>query len=261
MNKKNEYSLKKLTKNFLLYGSKNKKIGFNILDYTKKNEKNKKEHCIYENISWFARLEQAKHYKGKDDEIFKWHITEKINLIKITDKNKHFFQNLFLSTTIKIKPVINIKSNIKKIDYEHSFLKMNNKEKALYEFEFIFGYISLKEQYEFLLLIKYLIQNNFIDVMSRKNISLLPKINQKIYFYKLYPFGKKEKLNRISLYQLNKNSVLNVCKLVNKKYEIDGIYQPNNNSYWFPNIGIYHMNIEEFILFSPHTKLINGGIV
>ena len=72
---------------------------------------------------------------------------------------------------------------------------------------------------------------------------------------------KKEKLNRISLYQLNKNSVLNVCKLVNKKYEIDGIYQPNNNSYWFPNIGIYHMNIEEFILFSPHTKLINGGIV
>ena len=62
---------------------------------------------------------------------------------------------------------------------------MNNKEKALYEFEFIFGYISLKEQYEFLLLIKYLIQNNFIDIMSRKNISLLPKINQKIYYNKI----------------------------------------------------------------------------
>jgi hypothetical protein len=259
--KKYDYDLKTLTKNFLLYGAKNKNLGFNILDYTRKNEKNKKQHCIYENISWFSGLEQAKHYKGKDDEIFKWNVDKKLNLIKITENNKFFFKKIFLSTKKNLKPVINIKPKyISKINYQHPFLKMNNKKKALYEFEFIFGYISLKEQYEFLLLIKYLIQNKFIDILSRHNTSLLPLINKKIYFYKLYPFGKKENLNRISLYEMNKNSLLNLCKLLNK-YNIDGVYQPNHNSYWYPDLVVYHMNIEEFILFSPHTELTNGGIV
>jgi hypothetical protein len=71
--------IKILQKDFTLYGAKNKKIGFKILDYTKLNEIKKKKHCVYENISWFAGLEQAKHYKGKKDEIFKWNINKKIN--------------------------------------------------------------------------------------------------------------------------------------------------------------------------------------
>jgi len=261
-NKKHHYDLKTLNTDYSLYGAKNKKLGYEILDYTKKNEINKKEHCVYENISWFAKLEQAKHYKGKDDEIFKWNINKKLNLIKITEKNRNFFKNLFLSTEKLIKPVINIKEKyISKINFEHPFLSMNNKEKSLYEFEFIFGYISLKEQYNFLLFIKYLIQNNFIEILSRHDTSLLPKINKKINFYKLYPFGKKENLNRISLYEINKNALFNLCKLVYKKYNIDGVYQPNTNSYWYPDLVVYHMNIEEFILFSPHTELINAGIV
>jgi hypothetical protein len=90
---------------------------------------------------------------------------------------------------------------------------------------------------------------------------LLPKIKKKINFYKLYPFGKKENLNRISLYEINKQSLLNLCIMMNKKYKIDGVYQPNTNSYWYPNLLVYHMNIEEFILFSPHKNLENFGIV
>jgi len=138
---------------------------------------------------------------------------------------------------------------------------MSNNEKALYEFEFIFGYISLKEQYEFLLFIKYLIEHQIFDILSRHNSSLLSKINKKINFYKLYPFGKKEDLNRVSLYQINKQSLLNLCMMTNESYKIDGVYQPNTNSYWYPDLIVYHMNIEEFILFSPHKNLENDGIV
>jgi hypothetical protein len=254
--------IKTLEKGSSIYGAKNKNMGYNILEYTHSNEIKNKTHCIYENISWFAGLEQAKHYKGKDDEVFRWNVNKTLNLIKITERNGNFFRNIFLNTRKKIKPVVNIsKDSLKKIDYEHKFLNMSNNERALYEFNFIFGYLTLKEQYEFLLFIKYLIKNNIIDILSRHETSLLPQINKKINFYKLYPFGKKEKLNRVSLYEINKQSLLNLCAVLNRKHDIDGVYQPNTNSYWYPDLIVYHMNIEEYILFSPHTELKNDGIV
>ena len=255
-------TVKKMKKGSILYGAKNKNIGFQILDYTQNMEKQKKNHCVYENISWFAGLEQAKHYKGKDSEIFKWKVNMQLNLITINEKNRGFFKSLFLNTNKSIHPVIKIdKKYFTKIEYDHSFLHMNNAEKALYEFSFIFGYLSLKEQYDFLVFIKYLISNGFIEILSRHNTNLLPKINKKITFYNLYPFGKKEKLNRISLYEINKQAMLNLCAMLYDKYNIDGVYQPNTNSYWYPDLIVYHMNIEEFILFSPHTELVNDGIV
>lgn len=255
-------SLKILDKDFILYGAKNKDIGFKILDYTKANEDKKRKHCLYENISWFADIEQAKHYKGKNDLIFKWKVFKKLNLIKITTKNELFFKNLFLKTNKPINPALNIKTDyLKKINYKHPYLMMSNNEKCLFEFNFIFGYLSLKQQYEFLLLIKYLMENNFIEILSRHDTNLLPKITKKIRFYELYPLGKKQKLNRISLYEINKQALLNVCMMTYDKYNIDGLYQPNTNSYWYPDLIVYHMNIEEFILFSPHTELKNEGIV
>lgn len=255
-------SLKILDKDFILYGAKNKDMGFKILDFTKANEDKKQKHCVYENISWFAGLQQAKHYKGKNDLIFKWKVFKKLNLIKITTKNGLFFKNLFLKTNKQIKPALNIKTEyLKKIDYKHPYLMMNNNEKCLYEFNFIFGYLSLKQQYEFLLLIKYLMENNFIEILSRHDTNLLPKIMKKIRFYELYPLGKKQKLNRISLYEINKQALLNICMMTYDKYNIDGVYQPNTNSYWYPDLIVYHMNIEEFILFSPHTELKNEGVV
>jgi len=253
--------IKLLPKDFIIYGAKNKDLGGKILEYTKSNEEKKHKHCVYDNISWFAGLEQAKHYKGKNDLIFKWKVNKPLKMIKITERNEKFFQKLFLNTKQNITPTLNIKtSDISKINYKHPFLNMNNKERSLYEFNFIFGYLNLKEQYEFLLLIKYLINNNFIEILSRHNTNLIPKINKKINFYNLYPFGKKNKLNRISLYEINKQALLNLCKIMYNKYKFDGVYQPNTNSYWYPDLIVYHMNIEEFILFSPHTELVNDGI-
>ena len=60
--------------------------------------------------------------------------------------------------------------------------------------------------------------------------------------------------------QINKQALLNLCSIIYPKYKIDGVYQPNTNSYWYPDLIVYHMNIEEFILFSQHTELINDGI-
>jgi hypothetical protein len=245
-----------------IYGAKNRSIGPKILDYTRSNEKKKKTHCVYENISWFASLEQAKHYKGKDDNIFRWIIKKKLNLVKITEKNQIFFRNLFLHSRKHIEPKIKINAEVaSKINYEHPFLRMNDKEKALYEFNFLFGYIRIKEQFEFLLLLKYLLENKIIEILSRKGISLLPKIKRKIQFYNLYPFGKKDKFNRISVYGLEKHVLVNLCSLIYNKYNIDGLYQPNTNSFWFPDLIVYHMNIEEIVLFSPHTELENNGII
>ena len=261
-NKKKLPILKILDKNFTIYGAKPKTMGANILDYTAKMEKTHKTHCVYENISWFAELEQAKHYKGKNDEIFKWKIKKTLKLITINEQNETFFRKLFLNTTKNIRPAIQIhKKHLTKITVEHVYLQMNDSEKALYEFNFIFGYLTLKEQFEFLIFIKYLITNEFIEILSRHNTNLLPKINKKIHFYNLYPFGKKDKLNRISLYEINKQAMLNLCNLSYNKYNIDGVYQPNTNSFWYPDLIVYHMNIEEFILFSPHTELENNGIV
>jgi len=260
--RRNMPDIKYLKNGEFLYGAKNKELGLKILDYTKSQELKQKNHCVYENISWFANLKQAQHYKGKNDEIFKWVVKKKLKLVSITERNRAFFKKLFLSTKKNITPFINIEDKyLPQIKVEHPFLKMNANEKALYEFEFIFGYISLKEQFEFLLLIKYLIENKFFVLLSRHNTSLLPKINKKIYFYKLYPFGNKSNLNRISLYELNKHALLNLCVIIYNKYKIDGLYQPNTNSYWYPDLVVYHMNIEEFVLFSPHTELKLDNIV
>jgi hypothetical protein len=64
-------------------------------------------------------------------------------------------------------------------------------------------------------------------------------------------------MNRITLYPIVKNCVLNLCNMLSNK-NIDGIYQPNISSFWYPKvISNYSYSIEEYILFSPHSNLGN----
>jgi hypothetical protein len=140
---------------------------------------------------------------------------------------------------------------------------MSLNEKALFEFKFCFGYINLKEQYNFLKLLKYLIKNNFIKLFTRNNKSILRKINLKMNYYILsYFFRKKNKFNRLSFYIFDKHSIMNFCRLVNNKtYNIHGVYQKNDTSFWFPNTIFYKMNIEEYILFNPHRNLVYDKLI
>jgi hypothetical protein len=102
-----------------------------------------------------------------------------------------------------------------------------------------------------------LIENKFIELLSRYNTSLIVKLYRFILNYNINKIGKREGLNRITLYPIVKNCVLNLCKMLNSK-NIDGIYQPNISSFWYPKvISNYSYSIEEYILFSPHSNLGN----
>ena len=82
------------------------------------------------------------------------------------------------------------------------------------------------------------------------------------YYQLSHLFYSKKENNRLSFYDLDKHAVLNVCKLVKANHlPISGIYQGNTDSFWFPNLIFYKMNIEETILFQPHETLIYDKMV
>jgi hypothetical protein len=251
-------SLKYLKVGYPLYASK-KHEGDKLLEYKKKAEIDSGDHCLLDNSSWFGNLDVAKSYKKDDTHIYKWEIKKPTNLLRIDKKNEVFINYIFNNTKINLIPTINLTdSQVKKIKYEHAYLTMSPNEKALYDFKFAFGYITVEEQYEFLKLIKYLIENNFIKINSREGSTILRTLNFKINYYKVSSLiSKKQKYNRFSSYFFDKYAIMNLCKIVynKKEYKISGVYQKNDTSFWFPDLIVYKMNIEEYILFNPSHNL------
>jgi hypothetical protein len=248
--------LKLLEKGFSLFASK-KFEGDKLLEFKKKAEDKSKDHCLLDNSSWFGSLNVAKSYKKSDTHIYEWKIKKPTYLLKINIENEKFINNIFKNTRVNLTPTLNIDS--KKIDYEHPYINMSQNERALFEFNFAFGYITVKEQYDFLKFLKYLITNNYIQMDTREGKSIITKLKLKINYYNISSFlSKKEKYNRLSFYDFDKYAVMNLCKIVynNKKYKISGIYQKNDTSFWFPDLIVYKMDIEEYILFNPHHNLI-----
>lgn len=250
--KKINPSIKKINSGYSIYKAY-KFDGKELLHYTKFLEKESGDSCLFENISWFSDLEVAKQYKTSDTNIYKWNIKIPTNLLNITHDNINFIDNLFLTTNKILNPFLDLNKNI---TYEHPYLNMTNNEKALYEFKFVFGYITLKEQYRFLLFIKYLIENNYVKIEKRNGDSIINKVRLKILYYNSYQFiNKKERFNRLSIYKFDKYAVMNLCKCLKYKYNISGIYQKNDTSFWFPSLLFYKMNIKEYIFFDPWKNL------
>ena len=247
--------LKILSKGYPLYASKSFEAS-TILEYNKKQEDKYRDKCLIENSSWFSNLKVAKSYKTKDTRIYKWRANKRINLLNINFKNDSFIDNLFLKTNLKLIPTIQLKDV--KNTYEHPYLKMTPNEKALYEFKFCFGFITVKEQYEFMKFVEYLIENKITDIKRRNGKSILNKLIIKIRYYELSEsFNKKEKMNRISFYDFDKHAIMNFCKVVHKNnIDIEGVFQRNEKSFWFPNLIIYKMDIQEYILFGPQDCLV-----
>jgi hypothetical protein len=256
--------LKLLQKGYSLYAAKNHE-GDKLLEYKENAEKESGDHCMLENSSWFGDLDVAKSYKTKDNHIYKWSIKKPTYLLKITNNNEIFIRHIFKNTRIKLVPTIELTNKqLTQINYEHSYLNMTDNEKALFEFEFAFGYITIKEQFEFLKLVKYLIENKFIELDSRTGNSILSKLKLKINYYKVASLvAKKTKYNRLSFYYFDKYAIMNLCKIVyhNKIYNISGVYQKNTNSFWFPDLLVYKMNIQEYILFNPSHNLVYNELI
>ena len=149
-------SIKKLKKDYILYGAKPFE-GDKLLKYTQKNEKHYKDVCLKNNINWFGSYEVAKSYASQNIKIYKFSIIKNTNLIIINKSNKKFFKNAFTNTKKQLKPLIKINNTkLKDIIFNHPYLDMNDNEKAYYEFAFVFGYITIENQYKFLQLINYL---------------------------------------------------------------------------------------------------------
>jgi hypothetical protein len=55
---------------------------------------------------------------------------------------------------------------------------------------------------------------------------------------------------------------MNLCKIVNNKtYNISGVYQKNNKSFWYPDLIVYKMDIQEYILFDPQDNLVYDKLI
>lgn len=240
-----------------------------ILKYTKEQENKFGDSCLYSNISWFGDLKQAKIYKTHENNIYKWLIKKPTQLLVMNKKNEHFFEHYFkmykgeLVSTIHLSNSQQIEATrkLEDTDIDYSYLQMTQNEKAYFEFAFAYGYISVKQQYEFMRLIKFLIEHNIIDVKKRDGSSIIHKINLKVKYYKLFNLlNKHKKYNRLSLYSFDKDALRNLCKIIPKKYNIDGVFQPNAKSFWFPDLKIYKMDISEYVLYNPHHNLVYEGI-
>ena len=261
-------SLKLLNTNSSLYASKIYP-GNELLTFTKNNEIKKKQPCLLENVSWFGSYKIAKSYQTHQTKLYKWKIKKQTKLLIMNAKNADFCRSLFLQnnkTDINLIPSISLyhsNDNTNKINYDHPYLLMNTNERAYYEFCFVFGYLTIEEQYKFMNLLKYLLENQFMEMKMRNGKSILNKLWMKINYYNLsHMFAKKQKYNRLSFYDLDKHAVLNVCKLVkSNNINISGLFQENTTSFWFPDLVVYKMDIEETILFNPHHNLLFDKLV
>jgi hypothetical protein len=260
---KSDISVRILPLKFKLYASKSYD-GNAILEHSRKLEQQYKRKCIPDNLTWLGSYSVAKSYERKDTNIYEWEIKTPTRLIVMNKKNETYFKKLFLNTTQHVIPLITVshvslKTILKladKVAFSHPYFTMSIHERAWHEFAFAYGYLSLKEQYEFILLIKFLLTNNFITITMRDGTSIISKIDRDIYYYSMLhslPYKHREKYNRISFYQFDISALTNLCRVLPKN--ISGVYQPNVNSFWFPNLGIYQMNIEEYVLFNPHHNL------
>jgi hypothetical protein len=243
-----------ISKNKPLYASKSYS-STEILKYNKKNVEESKDRCDGRNISWFGDYKVAQSYETKNDHVRQWETLRKIKLISIDKDNENLFNDRFLETKKQLEPLTDV--ILPKPVYIHPYINtMNTNERCLYEFKFAFGYITVNEQYEFIKLFDFLLEKNYLSLLSRKN-DIIPSFKLKMYYYGIN-FEDKEKLKyqRFSLYHIDKCVLRNVCKLISTRY--DGVYQPNQKNFWNPNLLVFETfrkNIEEYILFRPQDVL------
>lgn len=236
-------SIKTLPRYFSLYGSKQYK-GDNVP----------------QRVNWFGNYEIAKSYQTKETRIHKCKTKNKTELININKKNESYFKRKFLQTKETLVPAVHLTSKqVQTIDYKHPYIIMTQNEKAYYEFCFAFGYLTVQEQVEFMKLIMFLIQHNYITMLTRGGISVAHKMRIKVAYYHLNYFAEENGVNRLSFYLIDRHAVMNLSMCLPK--HISGIYQPNAKSFWFPDFIVYKMNIQEYILFTPSRSLTFDKIV
>lgn len=150
-------------------------------------------------------------------------------------------------------------------DYEHPYLKMNIKDRCIHDIRFVYGFMTLKEQYETIQLFHHLIikgkikkrifmnpvHENFKNTFSPRFAKLFVKM-----LYNIADYAKtREKFNRLQFYLIGKTSSYNLCLIFK---DIDGLYFPESKSAWLKYSKIKTF---EYIFFRPHENLEYNGVV
>ena len=205
--------------------------------------------------------------------INKWLITRPTSLAVITNKNKQFFEFIFAQTNQNLQSCISLtERDVNKIKAEmptptptpintiQSYLNMSNNERSLYEFKFIYGYLTLREQYDFLVFLQLLLKNKYLKVPVNTNSFILDNIGNVIRYYDVnmeISNKKYRKMNRLGIYSFETTIMTNLCKLFHEQgySHFSGIYVPKQTSFWILFSSLIN-NIEEYILFNPHENLI-----
>ena len=235
--------LKRISSGSVLYAAKSYK-GDEIIEHTREIDKKHGGKCHYDAITWFGSLQVAKLYSNYLTQVYKWRVFKPFSLVMVGHCNADFFEKVFreysgnLHSFMTNNRVYNIRGN-------HEYLGMTENERCYYEFKFVFGYMTVGEQYRFLVLLEHFGLREY-----------LYKILGAIKYFEIGGLRYSGKMyNRISFYELDKHVVMNVCKcLSGMGYE--GLYQKKGTrSFWYPSFIPYSKNMEEYILFNPSRVL------
>jgi hypothetical protein len=237
--------IKTLPVGFKLYSAKKYKSQ-EIIDFVKKNRQQKKQVCLIDNLSWLTTKKGSIRYKLYHPTYImsEWMVKVPTNLLKINHDSYSFLKNLYMNSTIRLQSFLSLEENaIEKMKIKsgqkNPYLFMDHKERCFYEFQFIFGFISVEEQLHFLYFIKECITQGIL-----KDNTFEKKVNNRIMLYNFSDLMfYKNKINRLPMYFFDKIVVLNLCKLLNNgpsySTPISGIYFYNKKSYFD------YLNLEE----------------
>ena len=235
--------VKRISAGSVLYAAKSYK-GDEIIEHTREIDKKYGGKCNYDAISWFGSLQVAKRYLIFSTQIYKWRVFKPCSLVMVVHSNDGFFEKVFREYSGNLRSFMTDK-NVYRIRGNHEYLGMTENERCYYEFKFIFGYMTVGEQYRFLVLLEHFgMKESFYKILGAIK-----------YFEFAGLLYSGEMFNRISFYELDKHVVLNVCKCLHGMgYE--GLYQKKGtHSFWYPSFIPYSENMEEYILFNPSRVL------
>lgn len=208
------------------------------------NFKNHAQECS--DISWFAlSRKKAEYYSNKnsDAKVIEFVTKKSIKLFNVdTARNLELFSKKINSVQNDQISVLYDK-DFSEIKYpekfnHYSYLKLTIKEKAVYEYKFAFGFLTVREQMSFVKLVLKLQEYGIIKNIRKMNTNILidnsfiQRLSRILITYTVDASKLEEYGHRFSLYEIDLNVTHNLCKAVRAPSRCDGYITCLKQSIW-----------------------------